>query len=181
MLWVDLETTGLDPAKDTILEIACFFTDDLLQRIGAPFEAVVRPRVLDIASFDRAVWKMHSTSGLLDDVLGLGRSPGEVKSRFWKWYNLSCEQVPELQKSLGRKPIAGSSVHFDVSFLRPFLDEFSWDRQFSHHMIDATCLKELTRRWKPKMELDDKRDTHRAMADLEDSLALLRAHRHLWA
>lgn len=69
IVWLDLETTGLDPRKHSILEIAMIATDDNLNQIGDPFTAVIRPLHLhgyEVA--DKYVLDMHTKSGLWAEI-----------------------------------------------------------------------------------------------------------------
>jgi oligoribonuclease len=77
----------------------------------------------------------------------------------------------------GQAPLAGNSIHMDRFFLKfhmPALEAY-----LHYRNVDVTTLKELARRWNPKVleQAPRKSDAHRAMEDLRDSIAELRHYR----
>jgi oligoribonuclease len=160
---LDLETTGLDPESDCILEIGVTLTDKDLKPIDS-FESIVWPTVqLDI--MNDYVYNMHSTSGLLGD---LNSSQGNIPS-----VDVVENSILEWFKSYGLEPdkfpMMGSSVHFDRSFLRqhmPNLEGF-----FSFMNIDISSIKQLVRIWDPNSKWTRSgTKSHRALDDIEDTL-----------
>lgn len=162
LTWVDLETTGLDPIKDRILEIACIITDDSFQET-ARFEVVTdEALVTDYCKIDRVVLEMHSKNGLWSESL---LSLTTVRKTDVVLAELIAAKAPKSQ-------LAGSSVHFDREFLRKWLP-VSFN-QLHYRNLDVSSVTELVKRARPTLDESrpKSRGMHRAMSDLEDSIAL---------
>lgn len=163
IVWVDIETTGLDPHRETMLEIGMVITDDRLVRIDHR-DFVIAPYDRDaIKKMEPAVREMHTKNGLLD----------EVKSRIAvDRATVEKELIEFMNGVLGseRPPMAGSSVHFDRSFLRVHMPLL--EARFHYRNIDISTVKELAKRWKPIVVSD--RPTplarHRVYPDLLDTI-----------
>lgn len=158
---VDLETTGLKPEEDCILEIGVTITDKNLQVIDS-FESIVWPTV-SLSIMNDYVYNMHSSSGLLEDL-----DSSHVPS-----VDVVEKNVLDWLESHGIKadkfPMMGSSVHFDRAFLRehmPTLENF-----FTFMNIDISSLKQLVRIWDPDISwIRGRKKTHRALEDIEDTI-----------
>src|SRR5437660_8503046 len=68
LAWLDLEMTGLDPARDVILEIATLVTDDGLEIVAEGPDIVVSAPGAALAGMEKVVQAMHARSGLLAAV-----------------------------------------------------------------------------------------------------------------
>ena len=171
-LWCDLETTGLDSLKDKILEVGLIATTDDLEEIWRT-SMVCR---FDIASLDGnsvslAAREMHTSSGLWNDCADALCDVIEVESAL----------VEKLRsRDLVGLPMCGSSVGFDRGFIKAQMPElFSC---FHYRSIDVSTLTELARRWYPMVYAnrpgaDESKRPHRALQDLEGSIALLKYYR----
>jgi len=160
---LDLETTGLDPEAESILEIGVVLTDSDLRKLDS-FESLVWP-VTPLEDLDAFVADMHQTSGLLEDLNRTGKAPsvGEVEARVLAW-------LEDCGVKQGQLPMMGSSVHFDRSFLKrhmPMLEAF-----FSYRNIDVSSVKELTRVWGGDQVYTPKTEgvKHRALDDITNTL-----------
>jgi len=76
-------------------------------------------------------------------------------------------------------PLAGNSIATDRGFLArdmPILDDY-----LHYRMIDVSSIKELCRRWYPKIYYGqpEKGLAHRALADIEESIRELRYYRRI--
>jgi len=111
IVWIDTETTGLDPHTGSLLEIAVVVTDDNFNELGAYSTNVLGA---DLANLDEFIVGMHTKSGLLDELNeGNGQTLEDVKSDLLVW----LEQFGDLS----RAPLGGSSVHFDRAWLQVHL------------------------------------------------------------
>lgn len=162
--------TGLDPARHSILEIACLVTDDDLGMVAEGPDLVVHQPPEVLAGMDEVVREMHTASGLLDAVERSHVSLAEAGARTLAFIR---EHVPEP----GTAPLCGNSIGTDRRFLAAQLPEI--DRHLHYRSVDVSTIKELARRWYPDVfaRLPAKRGGHRALDDIGESLDELRWYR----
>src|SRR4051812_10486117 len=87
LLWLDLETTGLDESADSIIEVGCILTTTDLHDLGE-FSAVLTPAAEGYGRMmlNDTVRTMHETNGLLASLAaGEGRKPHEVTKSLLSW------------------------------------------------------------------------------------------------
>jgi oligoribonuclease len=180
-VWVDLETTGLSPAQDRILELGIIVTDADLNGISS-YTTLVDPLIPVYEAREAAdplVRDMHDKSGLWRALSrGTVRNPATVDDEATDWlrYELKDRGV------VNPPPMCGSSVHFDRSFLEPQLPVLF--RQFHYRNIDVSTTKELARRWYPQVlaTAPAKSEHHRVFPDLRETIAEMRHYRrHMFA
>lgn len=170
MIWVDLETTGLDPGRDGILEMAVVVTDEDLNELGEPFTAIVRPTFRQYREMSDFVREMHDKNGLLaalDDGMPLRKAWLEAEA-----YLQAIVPKP------GEWPLAGNNVGFDRGFLHHHMPTVE---QVAHYRnIDVSTVKELARRWCPRVveSAPEKAGGHRALGDVLESIDELRHYRN---
>ncbi len=167
LVWMDLEMTGLDPAHDTILEIATIITDNELNIVAeGPNLAIHQPDEV-LASMDAWCREHHGRSGLTDRVRASRISMHEAERMTLDFIR---RHVPERSS-----PLCGNSVHQDRRFLvrhMPALE--AW---LHYRIIDVSTIKELARRWFPELKPPAKKEAHLALADIRESIAELRFYR----
>ena len=165
-MWIDLETTGLD-TNDRILEVALIVTDDSLEE-KERFEVVL---TLGYGNVSDWCQREYDRNGLMNECLVMGVPPHIAEARL----------VGVLSK-YGPGPLvaAGSSVHTDLGFLARWMPGVS--SLFSHQTVDVTTLMLMDRRLKKQWDEDKPKPArrHRAMSDVEDSLALMRWYVSHW-
>jgi oligoribonuclease len=167
---MDLEMTGLDPRRHTIVEVASLLTDDDLQIVAEGPDLVVRATEEQLAAMNDVVREMHTRSGLLEEI---GRSTITVA-------DAGQATLAFLRQHLdtpGAVPLAGNSIGTDRRFLAAQLPEL--EQFFHYRSVDVSTIKELARRWYPQAlaGAPAKRTTHRALEDIKESVAELAYYR----
>ena len=170
LVWIDLEMTGLEPARHTIVEIACIVTDNDLTVVDDGIDLVVHADDAALAEMDDYVRTMHTRSGLLPAIqaseLSLAAS-GEQVLAYLK------QHVPTARTT----PLCGNSIGTDRRFLAQYLPAI--EDHLHYRSIDVSSFKELCRRWYPEeyRTRPDKAESHRALDDILESVAELRYYR----
>lgn len=168
LIWIDCEMTGLSLAHDALVEIAVLVTDAELNVLGDGVEYVISTSPEKLEQMSPEVRTMHTESGLLPLIPG-GVSCSFAEEKILEY--LSAHAVA------GKSPLAGNSIAMDRNFIArdmPQLDAF-----LHYRSVDVSSIKELARRWYPKIYFDSPKKTgnHRALGDIQDSIAELRYYR----
>ena len=169
IVWVDCEMTGLDVQVDEICEIAVVVTDQELVEVDPGLQIVVKPGRKALKNMGEFVTNMHTESGLIDEMpqgISIQEAEAQVLTYIKQW-------IPEERTA----PLAGNSIGTDRMFLNrqmPTLDAF-----LHYRNIDVSSIKELTRRWYPRVyfQMPKKTGNHRALADIKESIKELRYYR----
>ena len=162
LLWVDLEMTGLDPAKDKILEVAAIATDMQLNEI-AKYEAVVK--VSDKLIQSRMVGDFWEKNSQTRDALIAQNKNGKPVREVEK------ELLDFINQNFGKTIyLAGNSIHQDRKFIEREMPEL--DKKLHYRMLDVSA-------WKIYFEnaLDKKftkPENHRALDDINGSIEELK-------
>jgi oligoribonuclease len=169
LVWIDCEMTGLDLARDALVEIACIVTDSELEIADDGIDLVIKPPAEAIDTMPEVVREMHTASGLLGE-LASGITLAEAQEQVLAYVR---RHVPDSRKV----PLCGNSIATDRSFIArdmPALDLF-----LHYRMVDVSSIKELARRWYPRAYFasPEKRGGHRALADIRESISELRYYR----
>ena len=170
LVWIDLEMTGLDPERDVVLEIAALITDSELQPVGDGLDIVISQPASALEGMADVVRDMHARSGLTPAVLASTVSLREAEEAVLA---LVKSQVPEARTV----PLCGNSIATDRTFIVRHMAEL--DAWLHYRMIDVSSIKELAKRWYPKAYYGapQKAGGHRALADVQESVAELRYYR----
>ncbi|MGV3114377.1 oligoribonuclease [Corynebacterium sp. HMSC11E11] len=162
--------TGLDPNRHVIVEIAALVTDAQLNILGDGVDIVVHASETELAQMDSFVTEMHASSGLTDEIR---RSTVDVDEAERMVLDYIRQWVPAERQA----PLAGNSIASDRGFINRYMPELD---QFLHYrMIDVSSLKELARRWYPRVYFGqpEKGMSHRALADIRESIRELEFYR----
>ena len=170
LVWMDLEMTGLEPGRHTVVEIATLVTDDELEIVAEGPDVVVRCSTDLLAEMDDVVRGMHTRSGLLAAIEQSTVSLEEAGAQTLAFIK---EHVPEARTV----PLCGNSIGTDRRFLAHFLPEV--ENWLHYRSVDVSTVKELCRRWYPEVlaGAPKKAGGHRALDDIRESVAELRYYR----
>lgn len=173
LLWVDIETTGLNPDDCLPLEIAVVVTNSDLEEIYA--NSWLINWEINLGDLDEWPLKTHMTNGLLLDVTCKGRDIDEVRADLNRFMRRS-DIWPNFLDGDDRPPLCGSSINFEREWLQLWFPDFY--SRIHYRSIDVSSIKELMRRWLPN-EAISRRETskHRAMDDILDSITELKHYR----
>ena len=168
MVWVDLEMTGLDPETCVIVEIATLVTDSDLTVIEEGPCLVVHQPEEALAGMSQFVRDLHTRSGLLDRIRASTVTLDQAAADTLAFIERHCVK--------GTAPLCGNSVWKDRSFLERYMPAVVG---FLHYrIIDVSTIKELVRRWYPApFHAPKKREVHRALDDVRESIEELRWYR----
>ncbi len=168
LIWIDLEMTGLDTQKDTIIEIATIITDSELNILAeGPVFAIKTTDIL-LNSMDDWNKTQHGQSGLVDRIRRSTVTLAQAES----------ETIAFLSKYVeaGRSPMCGNSICQDRRFLARQMPQL--ERFFHYRNLDVSSVKELAYRWRPDiLSSFEKRGSHLALDDIRDSIRELRHYR----
>ena len=169
LAWLDLEMTGLDTNRHTIVEIALLITDADLNVIDDGIDLVVHAAPEELARMDDFVVGMHTKSGLLPQIQAATLTLSEAGDQVLAYLR---DRVAEHSA-----PLCGNSIGVDRRFLDRYLPTV--DQYLHYRSIDVSSLKELARRWHPAVLKGQpaKQSTHRALDDIRESIEELRYYR----
>ena len=170
LAWIDLEMTGLDPARHTIVEIACLITDDDLALIEEGPDLVVSATPEQLADMDDVVRAMHTRSGLLADIEASSLTLADAGAQTLAFLQRHIPQPRTV-------PLAGNSIGTDRRFLAqqlPGIEDY-----LHYRSVDVSTVKELCRRWRPEVykAAPAKKGGHRALQDIRESVTELAYYR----
>jgi oligoribonuclease len=170
LVWMDLEMTGLDHTRDVIVEIATIVTDDGLEIVAEGPDVVVHQPDDVLATMDPFVVEMHTRSGLLEAIKSSTTTLEEAGAQTLAFIRQHVREPRTV-------PLCGNSIGTDRRFLAAYLPEI--EDYLHYRSIDVSSVKELVRRWYPKIRQarPQKLGAHRAPDDIRDSIEELRYYR----
>ena len=169
LVWIDCEMTGLNPEIDCLVEVAVVITNSELEILDAGLDLVIKPRAESWSQMNDFVRQMHTQSGLVDDIEnGIELEEAE---------QLILDYIKKFVPNEKEAPLAGNSIGTDRMFLNRYMPNL--DKYLHYRNIDVSSIKELTRRWYPRVyfQLPKKDGGHRALADILESIQELRYYR----
>jgi len=170
LVWIDCEMTGLDLKADRLIEIAVLVTDADLNILGDGIDVVIHAEDAVLSSMIPIVTEMHTRSGLIEEVRASTVDLAAAEE-------LVLDYIRTHVKQAKTAPLAGNSIATDRGFITrdmPKLDDY-----LHYRMIDVSSIKELCRRWYPRIYFGqpEKGLAHRALADIHESIRELRYYR----
>jgi oligoribonuclease len=174
LVWMDMEMTGLEPAKERIIEVATIITDGQLVEIAAGPELIIHQDDAVLAAMDEWNTTHHTASGLVARVKESTVDDAAAEAATLAFINAHAGPKD-------RPVLAGNSIHQDRRFIRRYWPTL--ENRLHYRMVDVSTIKELARRWYPETvaRQPGKKETHRALDDIRESIAELRYYRsHLF-
>ncbi|WP_344686224.1 oligoribonuclease [Saccharopolyspora taberi] len=170
LVWIDCEMTGLDLGKDALIEIAALVTDADLNVLGEGVDIVIHADDEVLAGMPDVVREMHERSGLTEEVRRSAVTLAEAEQRVLDYIR---QHVPDGRSA----PLAGNSIATDRGFIAR--DMPTLDGHLHYRMVDVSSIKELCRRWFPRIYYaqPEKGLAHRALADIRESIRELAYYR----
>ena len=168
LVWIDMEMTGLDPDVDAILEIASLVTDNDLTVIAEGPVLAIHQSEEHLAGMDAWNVEHHTASGLVERVRRSSVNVTEAQALTLAFVQRYAERHVA--------PLCGNTVWQDRRFLKRYMPTLEdW---LHYRIVDVSTVKELARRWKPELvDRFKKRNTHRALDDIRESVAELKHYR----
>jgi oligoribonuclease len=170
LVWIDCEMTGLSLAHDALVEVAVLITDSDLRVLDDGFDILIAPPAAALEQMEPVVRDMHTASGLLTALEATTTTLAEAAEQVLAYVRT---HIPERRKA----PLCGNSIGTDRAFLARDMPEL--DDHLHYRVVDVSSIKELCRRWYPKVyyAAPPKNGGHRALADIVDSVAELSYYR----
>lgn len=170
LVWIDCEMTGLDPDKDSIMQIAVICTDGSLEQVEEGPEIVVHQTEEILEGMNEWCVEQHGKSGLTQACRDSTVSLAEAEQTILQFVQQHAPDPSGAQ-------IAGNSVHVDLAFLRRHMPRLAEHLHF--RIVDVSTLGELCRRWFPRehSRAPKKKNTHTALSDIRESITQLQYYR----
>ncbi|MFF5171435.1 oligoribonuclease [Micromonospora sp. NPDC000089] len=170
LVWIDCEMTGLDLGSDALIEVAALVTDPDLNVLGEGVDVVIHADEAALEAMPEIVRTMHAKSGLTDEVRRSAVTLAEAEDRV-------LEYVTSHVKDPRSAPLCGNSIATDRGFIARDMPRL--DAHLHYRMIDVSSIKELCRRWYPRVYFGQPQKglAHRALADIRESIRELEYYR----
>ncbi|MFE7745576.1 oligoribonuclease [Nocardia sp. NPDC057455] len=170
MVWMDCEMTGLRLDSDKLIEVAALVTDSDLNILGEGVDIVIHADDDALAAMPAVVADMHARSGLTEEVRRSTVTLEEAEQRVLDYIR---QYIPTPRTV----PLAGNSIATDRGFIARDMPRL--DAHLHYRMVDVSSIKELCRRWYPRIYFGqpEKGLSHRALADIQESIRELEYYR----
>ncbi|MFF5177761.1 oligoribonuclease [Micromonospora sp. NPDC000316] len=170
LVWIDCEMTGLDLGRDKLIEVAALVTDPDLNVLGDGVDVVIHADEAALEGMPEIVQTMHAKSGLTEEVRRSAVTLAEAE-------DLVLEYVTSFVKDPRTAPLCGNSIATDRGFIARDMPRL--DAHLHYRMIDVSSIKELCRRWYPRVYFGQPQKglAHRALADVRESIRELEYYR----
>lgn len=170
LVWIDCEMTGLNLESDRLIEIAALVTDADLNILGEGIDVVIHADDESLDGMVEVVTQMHTRSGLINEVRASAIDMPTAEQ-------MVMDYIRTYVKQAKTAPLAGNSIATDRGFIAR--DMPTLDNYLHYRMIDVSSIKELCRRWYPRIYYGqpEKGLAHRALADIHESIQELKYYR----
>lgn len=161
--------TGLNPEADCLVEVAVVITNSELEVLDGGLDVVIAPRKDSWDNMSDFVRNMHTESGLVEEIQnGLTLEQAE---------QVILDYIKKFVPNPREAPLAGNTIGTDRMFINKYMPLL--DQHLHYRNIDVSSIKELARRWYPRVyfQMPKKDGGHRALADILESIQELRYYR----
>ena len=164
--------TGLDLSHDLLIEIAVVVTDGELNLLDPGLDIIIHADDAALDAMVPVVQEMHASSGLTDEVRASTTTVADAEAEVVAYVK---QFVPDARTA----PLCGNSIATDRGFLSRYMPEL--DDHLHYRMVDVSSIKELARRWYPRIYYGQpaKGLAHRALADIIESIQELQYYRRV--
>jgi oligoribonuclease len=170
LVWLDLETTGIDVETRKIIEIATIITDRELNVLEEGPDLIIHQPDGVLEAMDEWCVKQHGESGLTQSVKESSISLREAERQTLEFVARHCPPKA--------CPLCGNSICFDRRFIMRYMPALN--AHLNYRNVDVSSIKELAYRWYPSATQRLEKDTtHRAMDDIRESIDELRHYRRV--
>jgi oligoribonuclease len=164
LVWIDCEMTGLDPRQHVLLEIATIITDYDLAIVARGPALAIHQSESKLGLMDSWNRRTHGASGLLERVRSEGIGVAEAERQTLAFVRRYC--------TIRSAPLCGNSIGQDRQFLARYMPKL--EAFLNYRVVDVSSVKVLVKEWYgKKYEAPKKKETHRALDDIEESIAVL--------
>lgn len=170
LIWIDIETTGLNLDHDRILEVAIIITETNLTIVAESPVVVINQSIDLLNTMDEWCLSTHGKNGLLERVVMCKTTEEQAEDQLLEFVKLHC--------MADTSPMCGNNVGFDRKFIIKYMPQLN--QFFKYRNIDVSTINELARLWKPDMTGHTKTYNHRALDDIRESIEELRHYRQQW-
>ena len=169
-MWIDCEMTGLDLGHDALIEVAVVVTDADLVPLDDGLDVIIHADDDALGAMIPFVHEMHASSGLTDEVRASTLTLADAEKQVLAYVR---GHVPDARSA----PLCGNSIATDRGFLARDMPEL--DAYLHYRMVDVSSLKELAKRWFPRVYQSQPKKglAHRALADILESIRELAYYR----
>ncbi|MGW4497927.1 oligoribonuclease [Micromonospora sp. NPDC004336] len=170
LVWIDCEMTGLDLGRDKLIEVAALVTDPDLNVLGEGVDVVIHADEAALEAMPEIVRTMHGKSGLTEEVRRSTVTLAQAEE-------MVLDYVTSHVKDPRTAPLCGNSIATDRGFIGRDMPRL--DAHLHYRMIDVSSIKELCRRWYPRVYFGQPQKglAHRALADIRESIRELEYYR----
>ena len=171
LVWIDLEMTGLDLDKNRIIQIACLITNENLEVIAEGPEILIRQPAKYFDKNNLFIVENFIQTGFADRVEKAKHDETQAEKKVLTFIKKHVEE--------GLSPLCGNSIYMDRMFINRYMKKLNL--YLHHRLVDVSTVKHLALTWYPELPKYEKKDMHRAMDAIKESIEELKYYRkHLF-
>ena len=171
LVWIDMEMTGLSTDNDKIIEIASVVTDANLNILEQGPVLAIKQSLERLVAMDEWNTRTHTKSGLIQRVRESKINEQQAESETLEFIKRYV--------AISESPLCGNSVCQDRRFMHRLMPTL--EKYLHYRNLDVSSINELVHRWRPDLINGfKKRNSHRALDDIMESIEELRYYRKVF-